>query len=84
MMEERGIPRHGYEILDGEEVIGTVTSGGMSPTLGVGIAMGYVPVEYKEYGTEVGIRIRKRVLKGKVVKHRPFYDDSVYGWKRDK
>jgi len=84
MMEERGIPRHGYEILNGEEVIGVVTSGGMSPTLGVGIAMGYVPAEYKKKGTEVGIRIRKRVLKGKVVKHRPFYDDSVYGWKRDK
>ena len=84
MMEERGIPRHGYEILDGENPIGLVTSGGMSPTLDVGIAMGYVPPEYKEIGREVNIRIRKSLVRGKVVKHRPFYDETKYGWKRDK
>ena len=84
MMEERGIPRHGYEILDGENPIGLVTSGGMSPTLDVGIAMGYVPPEYKELGREVNIRIRKNLVRGKVVKHRPFYDETKYGWKRDK
>ena len=84
MMEERGIPRHGYEILDGEKPIGLVTSGGMSPTLDVGIGMGYVPPEYKELGREVNIRIRKSLVKGKVVKHRPFYGETKYGWKRDK
>jgi aminomethyltransferase len=85
MMEDRGIPRHGYEVLNAEEqVIGEVTSGGFSPTLGVGIALAYVPNEYKELGTEVYIRIRSRLAKGKVVKHRPFYDEAVYGWKRDK
>jgi glycine cleavage system T protein len=84
MMEERGIPRHGYEILDGEKPIGLVTSGGMSPTLGVGIALGYVPPDYKELGTEVNIRIRKNLVGGKVVKHRPFYDETKYGWKRVK
>ncbi len=84
MMEERGIPRHGYEILDGENPIGLVTSGGMSPTLDVGIAMGYVPPEYKELGREVNIRIRKNLVRGKVVKHRPFYDETKYGWKRNK
>jgi len=85
MLEERGIPRHGYPILNmEEEEIGVVTSGGHSPTLGVGIAMAYVPPEYKAKGTELYVKVRKRNLKGKVVKHRPFYDDSVYGWKRDK
>ena len=85
MMEDRGIPRHGYEVLNTEEqVIGEVTSGGLSPTLGVGIAMAYVPPEYKELGTEVYIKIRSRLAKGKIVKHRPFYDEAVYGWKRDK
>ncbi len=85
MMEDRGIPRHGYEVLNAEEqVIGEVTSGGFSPTLGVGIALAYVPNEYRELGTEVYIRIRSRLAKGKVVKHRPFYDEAVYGWKRDK
>ncbi len=85
MMEDRGIPRHGYEVLNmDEEPIGEVTSGGFSPTLGVGIAMAYLPNEYRELGTEVYIRIRGRLAKGKVVKHRPFYDEAVYGWKRDK
>ena len=82
----RGIPRHGYEILDeaGGEVIGEVTSGGMSPTLGYGIAVGYVPREFRKVGTPVKIRIRSRLVEGKIVKAHPFYDDSVYGWKRVK
>ncbi len=83
-MEERGIPRHGYPILNmEEEEIGVVTSGGFSPTLGVGIALAYTPPEYRKKGTELYVQVRKRNLKGKVVKHRPFYDDSIYGWKRD-
>ncbi len=85
MMEERGIPRHGYEIMNSEEEpIGVVTSGGMSPTLGVGIAMGYVPPEYKELGTKVMVKIRRNLAGGKIVKHHPFYDESKYGWKRDR
>jgi aminomethyltransferase len=84
-MEERGIPRHGYPALNkDEEEIGVVTSGGLSPTLGYGIAMAFVPSAYRKRGTELYIQIRKKPVKGKVVKHRPFYDDSVYGWKRDK
>jgi len=83
MMEERGIPRHGYEIWDGDEGIGVVTSGGLSPTLGVGIALGFVPLGYRKLGTPVRIRIRKRLAKGKIVKSHPFYDESKYGWKRE-
>lgn len=85
MLEGRGIPRHGYEVLDLEEKeIGIVTSGGLSPTLDVGIAMAFVPPGFSEVGTELLVKIRKNLVKGKVVKHRPFYDESVYGWKRDK
>lgn len=81
----RGIPRHGYEILDeaGDIVLGEVTSGGLAPSLGYGIALGYVPPEYSKEGTPVKIRIRQRLVDAKVVKAHPFYDDSVYGWKRD-
>ncbi|MDL5361480.1 glycine cleavage system aminomethyltransferase GcvT [Halalkalicoccus sp. NIPERK01] len=57
-LEERGIPRHGYEIWVGDEAVGEVTSGTMSPTLGEPIGLGYVPVEYAEEGTEVAVRIR--------------------------
>ncbi len=84
-MVGRGIPRHGYEILNGtgEEVIGEVTSGGLAPSLGYGIALGYVPRGFSKRGMPVMIRIRKRLVEGKIVKSHPFYDDSVYGWKRD-
>ena len=84
MMEERGIPRHGYEIWDGGEFIGVVTSGGLSPTIGVGIAMGYVLSSHAKLGTPVKIKIRSRLAKGKIVKSHPFYDESKYGWKRER
>ncbi len=84
MMVDRGIPRHGYEIqnLDGE-AIGVVTSGAFSPTLQIGIALGYVPLDYRKRGTEMSINIRGRIAKGRVVRHHPFYDAKEYGWKRE-
>ena len=73
MMEEKGIPRSEYEILnENEEPIGRVTSGSMSPSLGHGIGMGYVHIDYSKADTELLIAIRKRRLKAKVVKL-PFY-----------
>jgi aminomethyltransferase len=84
-LEERGIPRHGYPIYNIEkDEIGVVTSGGLSPTLGEGIAMGYVGINYRKRGTEVYIKIHGKLRKGKVVKYRPFYDETEYGFKRDK
>ena len=41
---EPGIPRPGCEVRAGDEAVGTVTSGTLSPTLGVGIGMAYLPV----------------------------------------
>jgi aminomethyltransferase len=83
-LTERGIPRHGYEVYDGEKKIGVVTSGGVAPTLGESIALAYLPPEYKEPGKEVQIKIRTNLIKGKIVKHHPFYDETKYGWKRVK
>lgn len=68
-MAERGIPRHGYDIVNGEgEKIGIVTSGTMSPTSKIGIGLGYVEPEYATLGTPVFIKIRDKNIKAEVVK----------------
>ena len=72
-IDERGIPRQGYEIVDDSgKVIGNVTSGTMSPSLEKGIGMGYVPTEYAKPGSKINIQIRKKALPATVVKM-PFY-----------
>ena len=72
-MVERGIPRHDYEIADSAgNVVGIVTSGTQSPSLGIAIGMGYVPVNLSTPDSEVYIRIRNKDVKAKVVKT-PFY-----------
>ncbi|MDS0283645.1 glycine cleavage system aminomethyltransferase GcvT [Haloarcula onubensis] len=56
---DRGVPRHGYEITDADgATLGHVTSGTMSPTLGVPIALAYVPTEHAEPGRELRVVIR--------------------------
>jgi aminomethyltransferase len=72
-LNERGIPRHDYEIVDANgNNIGIVTSGTMSPSLGIGIGMGYVTTEHKKVGTEIYIQIRKKAVPATIVKL-PFY-----------
>lgn len=72
-MIDRGIPRHGYEILDcSGNTIGQVTSGTTAPYLKKNIAMGYVPPNHSEIGTELAIAIRNRALKARIVP-RPFF-----------
>lgn len=72
-LNERGIPRHDYDILDtlGNK-IGIVTSGTMSPSLGKGVGLGYVPTEFSEIGSTINIQIRKNSVPATVVKL-PFY-----------
>lgn len=68
-MEEKGIARHGYEIKDFEgSVIGRVTSGTQSPTLGKAIGMGYVDSFYAQNESEIFISVRNSLLRAKVVK----------------
>ena len=72
-MQERAVPRHDYEIVNAAgEVIGIVTSGTMSPSMNVGIGLGYVTVENSAVDSDVFIRIRKNDVPAKVVKL-PFY-----------
>jgi aminomethyltransferase len=75
-MLDRGIPRHGYEMVNAAgEVIGVVTSGTQSPTLKKAIGMAYLRTEFSKEGTEVFVRIRDRQLKARVVKV-PFYQKA--------
>jgi aminomethyltransferase len=72
-MQERAVPRHDYEIVDANgTVIGIVTSGTMSPSMNVGIGMGYVPTAFSAVDSEIFIRIRKNDVPAKVIKL-PFY-----------
>jgi aminomethyltransferase len=81
IMNER-IPRREFKVTDnaGAE-IGMVTSGTFSPILKKGIAMGYVKAPSSQLGDAVKVVVRDAPSNGKIVKF-PFYDDSLYGWKR--
>ena len=72
-LNDRGIPRRGYDIVDGNgKKIGEVTSGTMSPSLKKGIGLGYVPRVFADIGSIINIQIRKNAVPATVVKL-PFY-----------
>jgi aminomethyltransferase len=74
-LDEKGIPRHGYDIVDEDEnVIGVVTSGTMSPCLQKGIGMGYVPRASAKKGTQIFIQVRKKAIPATIIKL-PFYKE---------
>jgi aminomethyltransferase len=68
VMTERAIPRQGMAIDGG----GIVTSGTHSPTLDVGIGMGYVPAPMSTVDTDLSIDVRGKMRRARVVK-KPFY-----------
>ena len=75
-LNDRGIPRQGYDIVDGQgKKIGEVTSGTMSPMLGKGIGLGYVPTVFSDIDSKINIQIRKNAVPATVVKL-PFYKVS--------
>lgn len=68
-MVDKGIPRHDYEIKDAEgNVIGRVTSGTQSPSLGKAVGLGYVKTAFAALDTEIYIAVRDKQLKAKVSK----------------
>jgi aminomethyltransferase len=71
-MDEAGIPRHGYSLWHAGQQVGVITSGTQSPSLGVGIALGYVPPVGASVGTPLTVEIRGRQVRAHVVA-RPFY-----------
>ena len=75
--EQKGAPpRPHYPVLDaGGEPLGELSSGALSPSLGIGIGLAYLPVASAKIGTELGIEARGRVTPAKVVK-KPFYKQA--------
>ncbi len=73
-MIDRGIPRHGYEVFYNGEKIGTVTSGGISPTSGNNIAMAYIKnLDNLTVGSTIQVLIREKYYNAEIVK-RPFVE----------
>lgn len=66
---ERGIPRHGYDIVNGNnEIVGQVTSGTMLPDSKKGIGMGYVLTQYAQKDAKIFVQIRSKNLEATIVK----------------
>lgn len=68
-MEDRGIPRQHYKVMDADgNEIGEVTSGTSSPSLKVGLGLAYVKTEFAKADTEIYIDIRNKAAKAVVTK----------------
>ena len=73
---ELGVPRAGYRLLRDGRPVGEVTSGTKSPTLGKGIALGYVERAASGVGTALAVEIRGRAVAAQVVRV-PFYRSGM-------
>lgn len=73
-MVGRGIPRHGYPVLDGEgkKEIGYVTTGSYCPSLERNLGCAYVPTAMAQVGQKLSVGIRGKAVEAVVVK-KPFY-----------
>ena len=68
-MIEKGIPRHGYDIVNGNgDNIGVVCSGTQAPSLGKAIGLGYIAKEFSPLDSTIYVRIRDKNIEAKVVK----------------
>lgn len=74
-LEGKQIPRHGYEVEAEGRVIGYVTTGYRSISTGKSVAMAMVEKAYTKLGTELAVRVHRKVVPGVVVKKR-FYDKN--------
>jgi aminomethyltransferase len=68
IMQERGIPREGYPVLAGGREVGIVTSGTMSPSLKVGVALALVEPAAVGIDGELEVAVRSRRMRAKVVR----------------
>ena len=72
-----GVPRAGMAIVDdGGNEVGRTTSGTFSPTLQLGVAMGYINVDHNQPGNRLQIDIRGNLKPAEVVKL-PFHKAAM-------
>jgi aminomethyltransferase len=71
-MQGRYIARHGYPVIHNNQVVGEITSGTLSPTLGKAVSLAYVPRKLAKIGQQLEVEIRGKSYPGVVVK-KPFY-----------
>ncbi len=75
--ETRRFPRHGFPVWAGGEEVGTVTSGGFSPSLECGIALAYVAGPSAKKSSDFSIDVRGKKIKAEYVKG-PFYTEASH------
>lgn len=71
-MIDKGIPRHGYPVYVGDQLVGEVTTGTQSPTLKKNIGLALLSSEFTELGQEVEVEMRGKRLRATIVPT-PFY-----------
>ena len=76
IMEERGIPRPGYEVYTERKNVGFVTSGTQSPSLNTGIGLAYVDTPFNKIGQQISIQIRDKDLDAVIIKP-PFIKNTT-------
>lgn len=72
-LSSRAIPRHGYEVIESDRVVGVVTTGYSSISTGKSVCMALVETGSSAIGNAVQVRIHKKLHEGTITKKR-FYD----------
>lgn len=76
-VDGKGIPRHEYKLFAGDDEIGVVTSGTLSPSVGVPIGMGYVTTPFAAVGSRIEVDLRGLRRAAATVVAPPFYKREV-------
>jgi sarcosine oxidase subunit alpha len=72
-MRDGGVPDDADPVLVGRKPVGRVTSARLSPTMGKGFGLAWIPIELAEEGSDIGILVNGKTLPAQVTL-RPFYD----------
>jgi aminomethyltransferase len=73
---EKDIPRHGYPVFVNGTPSGSVMSGVMSPSVGVGLGTAYVPTAHAREGNKLEVEIRGKRIEGTIVPF-PFWKQGT-------